>query len=69
MFIINYIPTNQKISIVADAAGMTTVGEKWQVDTDEDGNLAAYEELETALERVKKIRELGGEACLSVVIE
>jgi hypothetical protein len=41
----------------------------WEVDTDEDGSLARYDDLETALGRVKDLRGRGVDACLSVVIE
>lgn len=43
--------------------------DRWEVDTDEDGNLSRYDDLETALDRVKKIRSTGADACLSVLIE
>jgi hypothetical protein len=43
--------------------------DKWLVDTDEDGSLARYDDLRTALDRVEKIRQSGGDACLSVVVE
>lgn len=43
--------------------------DKWLVDTDEDGSLARYDDLRTALDRVEKIRQSGCDACLSVVVE
>jgi hypothetical protein len=43
--------------------------ERWEVDTDEDGTLSRYDDLQTALDRVNKIRESGCDACLSVIIE
>ena len=43
--------------------------DKWEVDTDEDGSLSRYDDLQTALERVNKIRQNGVDACLSVIIE
>ena len=44
-------------------------GDRWEVDTDDGGNLGAYDDLATALDRVRGIREKGYDACLSVVIE
>ena len=43
--------------------------DRWEVDTDEDGNLSRYDDLQTALDRVNKMRETGCDACLSVIIE
>lgn len=43
--------------------------DRWEVDTDEDGSISRYDDLETALDRVKKIRASGADACLSVLIE
>lgn len=43
--------------------------DRWEMDTDEDGSLGRYDDLQTALDRVKKIRESGADACLSVIIE
>lgn len=50
--------------------GSESTDGKWHVDTEkEEGKVATYEELETALARVKHIRQKGGEACLAVIIE
>lgn len=69
MFVVNYIPSTASVGVKQCPEGIQIAGGKWQVDTDEDGDLAVYYDLETAFNRVKHIREIGGEACLSVVIE
>lgn len=43
--------------------------DRWEVDMEEDGSLARYDDLETALGRVKDLRGRGVDACLSVLIE
>lgn len=68
MFVIAYIPSNEPVTIQEIPGGLTIAG-KWRVDVEEDGSLAKIEELETALDRVKFIREKGGEACLLAIIE
>lgn len=68
-FVVAYIPTEQPVTLEVDDESAFGVG-NWQVDTDkETGRLDRYDDLEVALERVKYIREKGGEAALLVIIE
>lgn len=68
MFVTLYQPTDQQIQLKQDGNETHLLG-KWQVDTDEEGNVVTEEDLEIALNRVKDIRKKGGEACLAVIIE
>lgn len=68
MFVVIYQPTNKTTDVKFDKKGISLNG-KWQVDTDEDGNVDSYEVLEWALDRVKQIRKQGGEACLAAILE
>jgi len=47
----------------------TNDADSWAVDTEADGSLSRYDDIQTALDRVRHIRERGGDACLSVVVE
>lgn len=68
MFVVIYQPSEAMMRVILDEDGVCGVGE-WRVDTADDGSVATYDDLETALDRVKYIRDNGGEACLSVIIE
>ena len=72
MFVIAYIPSDVLVKLSADNDGqeLTMTGANWKVDTDpETGQLVQIGDLEIALERVKFIRQKGGEACLLSVLE
>ena len=68
-FVIVYLRSDDKVEIINTPQGKEIIGGKWQVDTDESGCLATYEELEEALDRIKDIRSKGGDACLMTIIE
>lgn len=69
MFAVIYQPSNEGAKCYVEKGMLFSSGE-WRVDTDPDtGKLETYDDLEIALDRVKNIRDKGGEACLSVVIE
>lgn len=67
MFVILYQPTGL-VKTVHTNNSISIKGE-WIVDTEEDGSVSMIEDLETALSRVKDIRQKGGEACLAAIIE
>lgn len=64
-FVILYIGSNDSTTVLPD--GSTKAA--WKVDTGEQGEVASYDDLETALSRVKDIRAKGGDACLATIIE
>jgi len=68
MFVIIYQPSDEKVEVRREGNETFLVGQ-WKVDTCPNGQLITEDDLEIALERVKHIREKGGEACLAVVIE
>lgn len=43
--------------------------DRWEVDTEKDGSLSRYDDLQTALDRVQHIRKNGVDACLATIIE
>lgn len=68
MFAILYQRSHDPVNVIETDDGLTVNGQ-WLVDTDEDGSVAQIDDLETALNRVKDIRQKGGEACLVTIIE
>ena len=55
-FIVIYVPTNSQDG-------------KWQIDTDENGDVASYVEFEEAFDRVDFIRSKGGKAQSGFLVE
>jgi hypothetical protein len=68
MFVILYQPSEEIVQVSKSEDGITMTG-KWHVDTDSDGRVSTIDDLETALNRVKYIREHRGEACLAAILE